>query len=113
MHPEHQPGIGGCVGVPSAPAVDATVRGARDHADALRLLLGAEDDRIEGGHRARETTPRILLEVRVVDDSRGDERMRSLHEQRAGTAEHQHRLAGDAPDCGVLAEISLHQHVNG
>jgi hypothetical protein len=42
----------------------------------------------------------------VVDDARGNKRVRSLHEQRAGAAEHQHRLAGDLPDRSVLPEVS-------
>ena len=106
MHPEHQRRLGGAVAATAAPTADALVRGTRDGADALGLFPRAEDDRVQAGHRAREPTPRILPETVVVDDARRDKRVRSLHEQRAGAAEHQHRLAGDAPYRSVRFEVT-------
>jgi len=64
----------------------------------------AEDDgecRVEGPQQSAE---RLVMEVRVLGHSRGDERMRDLEQERRCTPEQQERLTVHSPRDGVSGE---------
>ena len=112
MHPQHQLGIRGGVRAAVALSAHAAVHGAGDRAHAVGLAPRPEHDRVQRRHRPRQPAPRILAVPGVVDDARGDERVRSLQEERAGAPEHQDGLAADPPDRALVREVAGHHGQN-
>lgn len=71
--------------------VDAARRGAH-------LLGVAEDDREHRAERAQQSPVAVASPLAVLVDAPRDERVCDLHEQRAPTADEDHRLAVDLAD---------------
>jgi hypothetical protein len=72
------------------------------------LRFGAERHQIERPQRAHEPAPKVAVIAGMLGDTRGDERVRNLEQDRRTAAQQRrHRGVAQAPDQAVGSEIAV------